>query len=117
MHGVFAVLLWILFGYYWYVVGQRSINPATIDAVLGLGSLVAIGVILTMVWVAHNLRLSRKFGRRKGFAAPAETFDKDYLARPLVHPPVHELRTAKIVTVSLDDEGRKVYAVGGEVAD
>ena len=117
LHTVFSVLMWLLFGYYWYVVGQRSINPDTIEAVLALGSVVLIGAILTLAWVAHNLRLARKFGRRKGFAAPPETFEKDYLERPLVHPPVHELRHAKIVSVSLDDEGRKVYAVSGEVAD
>ena len=117
LHTVFSVLMWMLFGYSWYVVGQRAINPATIDAVLTLGSVVAVGVILTLIWVAHNLRLSRKYGRREGFAAPPETFEKDYLERPLIHPPVHELRHAKIVTISLDAEGRKVYAVGGEVED
>ena len=117
LHTVFSVLLWMLFGYYWYVVGQRSINPATINAVLALGSAVAVGVILTLIWVAHNLRLARKFGRRKGFDAPPETFETDCLQRPLVHPPVHELRRAKIVNVSLDAEGRKVYSPGGEVAD
>lgn len=117
LHVVFSLLMWVLFGYYWYVVGQRSINPATIDAVLALGGLVSVGVILTMVWVAHNIRLSHKYGRRKGFPAPPESFDEDYLKRPLVHPPVLELRRAKIVNVSLDDEGRKVYALGGEVAD
>ena len=116
-HTVVAVLMWVLFGYYWYVVGQRTLNPSTVHSALALGALVVVGSLLTLAWVVHNLRLSRRFARRKAFPAPPEEFEADVLARPVVAPPVDDLRGAKIVSVVLDDEGRKIYAVSGEVAD
>ena len=117
LHTVASILMWCLFGYYWWVVAQRRVNPATIEALAILGGLAVVGLLLTVGWVAHNLRLSRRLGRRKGFPAPAETFAVDHLQRPLVGPGIEALRAARVVTVGLDDEGRKVYAVSGEVAD
>jgi len=117
LHTVVSILMWCLFGYYWWIVGRRSINPATLDALTVLAAIVVVGVLLTVAWVLHNLRLARKFGRRKGFPAPVENFDTDYLQRPLVAPPVLTLRDTKIVYVKLDDEGNKVYEIGGRVAD
>jgi len=117
LHTIVSLLLWCLFGYYWWVVAQRRINPATIDALAVLGVMAVAGLVLTVAWVAHNLRLARKFGRRKGFAGPAETFETDHLRRPLVSPGLEALRASRIVTVSLDDDQRKVYRPGGEVAD
>lgn len=116
LHITISVLMWCLFGWYWYVVGQRKLNPETLDAVVVLGTVVTVGVVLTLLWVAHNLRLSRKFGRRKGFKGPPETFTHDHLQRPLIAPPLEELRRAKIVTIALDADGHKVYAPGGEVS-
>ncbi len=117
LHTIFGLLLWCLFGYYWWVVAKQRINPATIDALAALGAMVVVGLVLTVSWVAHNLRLAKKFGRRQGFAEPAETFAVDYLQRPLVSPGIEALRQARIVTVSLDEQQRKVYRPGGEVAD
>ncbi len=84
--------MWCLFGYYWWVVAQRRINPATIDALAILGVLAVAGLALTVAWVAHNLRLARRLGRRKGFAGPPETFETDHLQRPLVSPGLETLR-------------------------
>lgn len=117
VHTIFGLLLWCLFGYYWWVVARQRINPATIDALAILGIMVVVGLALTVAWVAHNLRLARKHGRRQGFAGREETFTTDYLKRPLVSPGIEALRNARIVTVSLDDRQHKVYEPGGEVAD
>lgn len=117
LHTVLSLLMWCLFGYYWWVVAQQRVHPATIDALAILGLIAVLGLVLTVAWVAHNLRLARKFGRRKGFPAPVETFATDHLHRPLVSPGLETLRAARIVTVSLDEQQRKVYRPGGEVAD
>ncbi|MFO7607571.1 MAG: hypothetical protein R6X35_00050 [Candidatus Krumholzibacteriia bacterium] len=117
LHTVLSLLMWCLFGYYWWIVAQRRVHPATIDALAILGLLACLGLTVTVAWVVHNLRLARKYGRRKGFTVPPETFTTDHLQRPLVSPGLETLREARIVTVSLDDSQRKVYRPGGEVAD
>jgi hypothetical protein len=110
IHTVLSILMWCLFGYYWWVVSRQQLNPSTIDALQMLAGLIVAGLLLTVGWVVHNVRLARRFGRRKGFPAPPEEFTADHLERPLVSPGLDALRTERLVTVSLDDEGRKVYA-------
>ena len=48
--------------------------------------------------------------------APAEPFEFDNMQRPIVAPPLEQLQEADRVTVSVDDEGHKVYVVERRVA-
>jgi hypothetical protein len=117
LHYLTSILLWILFGYYWYVVFERQITSKTIYPLGILFGLSVLGLAVTLWWVAHNKRIARKGKRKNLMPAPQEPFEQDNLARPIVAPPVTVLRTAREVTISVDDDGNKVYAVvSGEVA-
>jgi len=110
MHVFVSILMWGLFGYYWYVVLGREIDEATAQAIQGLAVVVVSGLLLTLFWVRYNLRLARK-NRRRGAPPPAaESLERDALARPVVAPALPVLQQARVVQITLDDEGRKVYA-------
>jgi len=118
LHIVISLLMWCLFGYYWYVVGQREIGDETLFALAVLGIVIVVGIVLTLWWVAHNKKLARRNRRNTAPAAKPEPFDKDNLGRPIEAPDVAVLRDAPIVEVGVtrrgqddDDEygGIKVY--------
>ncbi len=113
-HVFISLLLWCLFGYYWYVVARRQVSADSGVAVLVLLGFLAVALFLTLAWVLHNKRLAARLGRRKGFKSPTETFTHDYLGRPLVAPPLVVLRSSTSVVLTLDDEGRKVYRIVSE---
>lgn len=113
-HVFISVLLWCLFGYYWYVVVHRQLTVDSGVALLILAAIVVAGCVLTVLWVVHNKRLATRLGRRKGFAPPPEDFACDHLGRPVVAPPLAELRAATAVVVELDGDGRKTYRVAAE---
>jgi len=50
-------------------------------------------------------------------SAPAEPFEFDNLKRPIKAPPMELLLEADRVTVSVDDQGHKVYVVERRVAN
>jgi len=117
LHVLVSLLMWCLFGYYWYVVLGREISESSIQALGVLSLVIAIGLILTFWWVAHNKRIARR-NRRQGSPPTApETFDQDTLERPLVSPGIEVLRQAQVVEVTVDDENRKVYTPVQEVGD
>lgn len=114
LHYLFSVLLWILFGYYWYVVFERQLTRETLYPVGLLFALTALGLAITLWWIAHNKRIAAK-GKRKNFMAPpAEPFEKDNLERPVVGDDLADLRNAAEVIISLDEDGNKVYRAGPE---
>jgi len=125
LHTAASILMWCLFGYYWYVVGQREIGDDTIQALGVLSVVIVVGISGTLWWVAHNKRLAQR-NRRNTPAPPVpEPFDVDYLKRPIVAPDIKVLQAASIIDIELvalseeeaaaeaDNEyaGKKVYSV------
>lgn len=127
IHVIASLLVWCLFGYYWYLVSKSQINRSSLEALAILSVIVVVGLVLTLLWVAHNRKLARRNRRTTPPSTVPETFDFDYLGRPLDRPEVGQLKAAQIIDIEVvDDEdgkgtddrmpGRKVYAVAtGEV--
>ena len=111
LHYLFSGLLWILFGYYWYVVVERQIGREHLQPLGILVGITALGLAITLWWIAHNKRIAAKGKRRNLMPAPAEPFDFDNLKRPITAPDMGLLKTAARVTIEVDDQGNKVYSI------
>lgn len=116
-HAVISILMWCLFGYYWYVVGQRQITGSSLQAVGILALITLVGLILTLWWIAHNKQLASRNRRSKAPKTPDETFATDHLNRTLVSPGLAVLKEAATVVVSLNEEEQKVYTVATGLGD
>ncbi len=113
IHYLFSILLWILFGYYWYIVSGRKISLETFQAVIILAVVSLLGLAATALWVRHNLNIARHNRRGAPAPAPAETLGHDYLGRPVRGPGLDRLRAAKVISITLDDGNAKVLATSG----
>ena len=60
LHYLISILLWVLFGYYWYVVVQRQIDRDTLQPLAILFAITALGLAITLWWIAHNKRIAAK---------------------------------------------------------
>ncbi len=116
-HSVVSILMWCLFGYYWYVVGRRQITTSSVEAVGILALITLVGMLLTMWWIAHNKKLASRNRRQNAPPTAPETFETDYLGRELESPGLDVLLAAGTIIVSVDDKNRKVYAVAEGVGD
>jgi hypothetical protein len=111
LHYLISILLWILFGYYWYVVVQRQISRDSIQPLGILFAITVLGLAVTLWWIAHNRRIAARGQRRNLMPPPPEPFQKDNLNRTIVAPDMALLKTARRVVVRVDLEGRKVYTI------
>jgi len=110
LHFALGFCLWLVFLYYWYLVGHRPLNPQTVTALVALGTLVAGSVIFLVWWILHNIRIYRKLQRRRSRPAPEESFFKDYLGRWVVVDDRRRLSSAPYVEIEI----RPVERPGGE---
>jgi len=117
LHIVVSVLMWCLFGYYWYVVSGREIGAATLQALGVLGLVIVLGLILTFWWVAHNKKLARRNRRNRAPETVPESFAADHLGREITGPGLEVLRETQVVDIRLETENdgedtltRKAYA-------
>jgi hypothetical protein len=111
LHYLVSFLLWILFGYYWYVVFERQISRESLRSLGILTLITLLGLVITLWWIAHNKRIAAKGKRKTLMVPPDEPFEFDNLNRPIIAPTTALLKAAAIVNVSVDDQGNKVYAI------
>ncbi len=124
-HVIISLLMWCLFGYYWFVVSKREIGAETVQALGILSIVIVVGLITTFWWVQHNKRLARRNLRNTPAPAVPEPFEVDHLNRRIVAPDISELQAASVIDIELvpfteeeeaadpDHEypGKKVYSV------
>jgi hypothetical protein len=116
-HLVASILMWILFGWYWYLVMQRQVSGTSLRAVGLLLIVSLLGLLGTMAWVAHNKRLAARNRRRGSPPVVSELLTTDHIGRPLAGTEAAFLKDAKVVVVSVDAQGRKVLAAAQGVRD
>lgn len=117
IHLVASILMWALFSWYWYLVMQRQVTLSSLRSVGLLLIISAVGLALTIGWVAHNKRLAAHNRRRGGRPAVSEAMSTDHLGRPLAGTAAADLQTAKVVNVNVDEQGRKVLSAAQGVWD
>jgi hypothetical protein len=83
-HAVFAVLLWVLYAYYWSIVSQQPVNRHTQVALASLGVLASLAIIALVVWIFHNLRIARRYSRRTTRPPCPKESVRDYLGRWII---------------------------------
>ncbi|MFO7652694.1 MAG: hypothetical protein R6X25_02625 [Candidatus Krumholzibacteriia bacterium] len=117
LHGLASAAMWGVFVYYWIIVLGREIGPSTVRSLAILGVIIVLGLVVTLFWVRHNLRLAARLNRRRDAPpAPPEVLERDTLGRPVNAPPLAELRYAPVVDISVADDGSKLYIPVEEAA-
>ena len=105
-----AVSAWCLFGYYWWLVSRRRLNPETITALTALAIIDGSICMITLVWVRHNLRIALRTGdRRKMRPRPPAPSTTDSLGRPIQVEGGAPLTLASYVDVEIDETGQKLF--------
>jgi len=84
LHAIVAVLLWVLFGYYWWIVLRQPMNPDTQMALTILAILTLASILYITFWILHNIRIYRTQHRRKERRKVELETGRDYLGRRIV---------------------------------
>ena len=107
-HVAIAVVGWILFAYFWRIVGERGLSPGATISLIAMAIFLAVVIVMTTFWILHNLRISRS-DRRTGNRLVAETpYLQDKIGHTIEVEDCDSLRSADIIEVDVRD-GKKIY--------
>jgi FtsZ-interacting cell division protein ZipA len=98
LHILLGALLWLVFGYYWYLVMQQPVTDETKRALMIVGAIVAVITIVDALWIVHNVRIAR-FGNRRTRQTTAEPPVEDFLGRAFIAQSEEALRSARYIEV------------------
>ena len=98
LHILLGAVLWLVFGYYWYLVMQQPVTDETKRALVIVGGIVAVITIFDAFWVVHNVRIAR-FGKRRTRKTAAEPPITDFLGRTFIAQSDEAVRSAPYIEV------------------
>lgn len=107
---LFVLAAWVLFVVFWVMVAiSTPISSIAVSAIV-IGAAVAAFLLVTLLWVAHNLRIYRDKGPRTGVRKVTGDFSHDFVKRPVVAD-WDDLSTAGLIAVTIDDGSKVVLPV------
>jgi hypothetical protein len=123
-HIVLGILLWVVFGYYWYIVFQRPITPHTRLALIIVSAIVVSISLFLVCWIFHNRRIARRHLRRRTRTEVTKTPELDFLGRKFINIDDRQLKRAPYVEVHVIEmtdkkecTGHKVYRIADTVPE
>ena len=109
-HYAIAFAGWALFAYWWAIVLRRTGETEMRFTAWFLVLCLAVVVLVTIAWVAHNTRLARRRPARNKVVQLRVPFHEDSLGRRVQSAEGLSLTDAAVVRIVVDD-GRKRYLV------
>ena len=102
---------WLLFALWWWVVLEKEALSFLVRALAVVGAGAVIVLAASLAWVQHNKRLAR-VGKR-GNASPfiRRSWTRDVMGKPVTFPPVEQLQTARVISVTATATGKKYEVV------
>ena len=116
-HVLVAILAWVAFAALWVLLyHQGKVTPHAIGLSVGAVAAMTAGVaIVTLAWVAHNVRIHRRKGPRTNRVVLAPRTDVDRLERPVRwdFPSGHNgARKTWLVVIDIDGEVKRYRTWG-----
>lgn len=102
LHILLGALLWVVFGYYWYLVMQQPVTDHTKRALTIVGGIVAVITVFDAFWIIHNIRIAR-FGQRRARRTAAEPPATDFLGRSFIAQSDEAVRAARYIEIHVVD--------------
>lgn len=116
MHYLLALAGWVLFVYWWLLVLGQTGREQIVWTLVFIGISLAVIVLVTVLWVVHNVRIFRRKGPRLHLGVrPVAARESDPGMAPVLVRDVADLRFAPVVRVVVED-GLKAYRAGVDAA-
>jgi hypothetical protein len=108
-HTLVSLAGWALFAYWWWLVAQRVSAHEIRFTLLVIGIALGVILVLTALWVLHNIRIFRVRGPRQQMRPVTQDSSRDTVGRNVRFPALPEdCLSAAIVDVRIR-EGVKIY--------
>jgi len=108
LHVAFAVLGWILFIYFWRIVGERGLSSGVLISLVAMAVFLAVVIISTTLWIVHNLRIARTNRRVGNREVPELAYRRDKIGCTIDNEDFESLKGARFIEVNVAED-RKIY--------
>ncbi len=111
-HVIITSAGWVFFGYFWFVVIRRGWYGKGIPlALVAMAAFTVLLLLLTSLWIRHNIRIARKNRRKAAPDIQYSEFIDDKTGLELVVDDIDSIKGSRVVDIEITD-GRKIITAG-----
>lgn len=108
LHVVITTAGWAFFGYFWFVVIRRGWYSKGIPlALIMMGVFITLLLVVTGIWVRHNIAIGRKNRRRGAPVFKEGIYLKDKTGLDVVIADMESIKGSAVIEISIEN-GKKV---------
>ncbi len=108
MQVALAVLGWVLFVYFWRIVGERGLSPGAMISLVAMAVFLAVVIVSTTLWIVHNLNIARTNRRKGRREVPDLPYRQDKIGCTIENEDFESLKGARFIEIDIEGD-RKVY--------
>jgi len=108
LHVALAVLGWVLFVYFWRIVGERGLSPGAMISLVAMAVFLAAVIISTTLWIVHNLNIARSNRRKGRREIPELPYRRDKIGYTIENEDFESFKSMRFIEVVVEGD-RKVY--------
>jgi hypothetical protein len=107
-HVALAVLGWVLFVYFWRIVGERGLSAGALISLIAMVAFVAAVIVSTTLWIVHNVNIARTNRRKGGREVPELPYRQDKIGYTIENEDFESLKGERFIEVDIEGD-RKIY--------
>ena len=108
LHVALAVLGWVLFVYFWRIVGERGLSPGAMISLVAMALFLAAVIVSTTLWIVHNLNIARTNRRKGRREVPDLPYRQDKIGYTIENEDFESLKGARFIEIDIERD-RKIY--------
>jgi len=108
LHVALAVLGWVLFVYFWRIVGERGLSPGALISLVAMAVFLAAVIVSTTLWIVHNLNIARTNRRKGRREIPELPYRQDKIGCTIENEDFESLKGARFIEIVIERD-KKVY--------
>jgi hypothetical protein len=116
LHVALAVAGWILFIFFWRVVGERGLSPGAVLSLAAMATFLVVVIVSTTIWIMHNVRIARCNRRKGNRSVPELPYLKDKIGYSVESGSFEALKLAPFIEVTIEGE-KKIYRTAGRASE
>jgi len=111
LHVIIGIAGWGVFGYFWFIVIKRGIGRGIPVAIVAMAVFAVFLIVLTSLWVKHNIGISRQNRRRTAVAVTQQSYIIDKVGAEVEIKDIEVLKNSALIEITVENRKKMFKAI------
>jgi hypothetical protein len=117
LHVIIGIAGWIVFGYFWFIVIKRGIDRGILVAIVAMAVFAVFLIVLTSLWIKHNIEISRQNRRRAAVAVTQQPYIIDKVGAEVEIEDIEVLKNSALIEITVENNKKMFKSISAQTGN